>query len=82
MEEQSKTDLFLKFPGVSQLVSPDAQAGFGASRPYTVTDTLCDRHFQKTVDRLKQEIDPGPHRETFDSFLKRLADAKPDPKAV
>ena len=47
------------------------EAGFGASRPYTRSDPLCDRHVRDTLDRLARDLDDGPHREA----LRRFADA-------
>lgn len=48
------------------------QAGFGAARPYTKSDALCDRHQRLIFDQLGSQITAPDHLETLRAFIDRL----------
>lgn len=56
--------------------------GFGASRPYTRTDPLCDARVREVLGRLVQEVEAGSHRDTIRRFAAGLdADVPPARRA-
>jgi uncharacterized membrane protein len=48
------------------------ESGFGAARPYTRTDAMCDRHVRAALTRLSQDIPAGAHRDTLIGFIERM----------
>ena len=46
--------------------------GFGASRPYTRSDPLCDAEVRALLGRLLDEVPPGAHRDAIRRFAQGL----------